>query len=93
MESSELLTILEQLERDKGIKKQILIEAVEAAVASAAKKLWTVDEEEEALRCVLAQHTRVFRKVKEWLTRPACWRCVGLDSRKGSSASLAPALA
>lgn len=47
MESSELLTILEQLERDKGIDKKILIEAVEAAVASAAKKLWTVDKEED----------------------------------------------
>lgn len=47
MENSELLTILEQLERDKGIDKKILIEAVEAAVASAAKKLWTVDKEEE----------------------------------------------
>ncbi|MCK5180840.1 MAG: hypothetical protein KAR32_15010, partial [Candidatus Omnitrophica bacterium] len=41
MESVELLGILEQLERDKGIKKEILIEAVEAAVASAARKLWT----------------------------------------------------
>lgn len=47
MESSELLTILEQLERDKGIDKEVLIEAVEAAVASAAKKLWTVDKEQE----------------------------------------------
>ena len=47
MESSELLGILEQLERDKGIEKHILIEAVESAVASAAKKLWTVDKDEE----------------------------------------------
>jgi transcription termination/antitermination protein NusA len=52
MESNELLGILEQLERDKGIKKEVLIEAVEAAVASAAKKLWTVDKEEE-IRVVL----------------------------------------
>lgn len=44
---SELLLILEQLERDKGINKEILIQAVEAAVASAAKKVWTVDKEEE----------------------------------------------
>ena len=44
MENNELLTILEQLERDKGIDKKILIEAVESAVASAAKKLWTVDK-------------------------------------------------
>ncbi len=47
MESSELLAILEQLERDKGIDKDVLVEAVEAAVASAAKKLWTVDKDEE----------------------------------------------
>ena len=47
MESSELLTILEQIERDKGIKKEVLIEAVESAVASAARKLWTVDKEED----------------------------------------------
>ena len=52
MESVELLGILEQLERDKGIKKEILIEAVEAAVASAARKLWTVDKEED-IRVVL----------------------------------------
>ncbi len=47
MENTELLGILEQLERDKGIKKEVLIEAVEAAVTSAAKKLWTVDKTED----------------------------------------------
>ena len=47
MDNNELLTILEQLERDKGINKDILIEAVESAVASAAKKIWTIDSEEE----------------------------------------------
>jgi len=52
MESNELLGILEQIERDKGIKKEVLIEAVESAVASAAKKLWTVDKNEE-VRAVL----------------------------------------
>ncbi|MCK5013706.1 MAG: transcription termination/antitermination protein NusA [Candidatus Omnitrophica bacterium] len=56
MESVELLGILEQLERDKGIKKEILIEAVEAAVASAARKLWTVDKEED-IRAVLDTKT------------------------------------
>lgn len=44
---SELLAILDQLERDKGIKRDTLIEAVEAAVASAARKVWTVDKEED----------------------------------------------
>jgi len=47
MDNRELLVILDQLERDKGINKDILIEAVEAAVASAAKKVWTVDSSEE----------------------------------------------
>ena len=56
MESGDLIGILEQLERDKGIDKKILIEAVEAAVASAAKKLWTVDKEEE-IRAVLDAKT------------------------------------
>src|SRR5437867_12745066 len=53
---SELLGILEQLERDKGINKEVLIEAVEAAVASAAKKVWTVDKEEE-IKVVLDRKT------------------------------------
>ncbi|NLE65489.1 MAG: transcription termination/antitermination protein NusA [Elusimicrobia bacterium] len=44
---SELMAILEQIERDKGISKEVLIEAVEAAVASAARKVWTIGEEEE----------------------------------------------
>jgi transcription termination/antitermination protein NusA len=56
MERSELLTILEQLERDKGIDKEVLIEAVEAAVASAAKKVWTVGKEED-VKVVLDRKT------------------------------------
>ncbi|MBN3039304.1 MAG: transcription termination/antitermination protein NusA [Candidatus Omnitrophica bacterium] len=36
--NEELLSILEHLEREKGIKKEILIQAVEAALVSAAKK-------------------------------------------------------
>lgn len=52
MGNNDLLGILEQLERDKGIEKKVLIEAVEAAVASAARKLWTVDKTED-IRAVL----------------------------------------
>ena len=43
--NEELMAILEQLERDKGIMKEILIEAVESALASAARKVWTGDKE------------------------------------------------
>jgi len=53
---NELLTILEQLERDKGISKDTLIEAVESAVASAARKIWTVDKEED-IKVVLDRKT------------------------------------
>jgi N utilization substance protein A len=37
--SQELLAIIEQIEREKGIKKDILIEAVESALLSAAKRV------------------------------------------------------
>ncbi len=57
--SSELMMILEQLERDKGINKEILIEAVETAVASAARKVWTVDKNQE----VTAQFDRKTGKI------------------------------
>ncbi|MCK4249504.1 MAG: transcription termination/antitermination protein NusA [Candidatus Omnitrophica bacterium] len=36
--NGELLTIIEQIERDKGIKKEILLEAIESALMSAARK-------------------------------------------------------
>jgi N utilization substance protein A len=40
MMNGELLAILEQIERDKGIDKDILIQAVESALVSAARKVW-----------------------------------------------------
>jgi N utilization substance protein A len=45
--SQELLAILEQIEREKGIKKEVLIEAVESALLSAAKKVIDVKPDEE----------------------------------------------
>ena len=37
--STELLTVLENIEREKGISRQVLIESIEAALVSAAKKV------------------------------------------------------
>ena len=37
--SLELLTVLENIEREKGISQRVLIESVEAALVSAAKKV------------------------------------------------------
>jgi N utilization substance protein A len=45
--SQELLAIIEQLEREKGIKKEVLIAAVESALLSAAKKVIDVKPDEE----------------------------------------------
>jgi transcription termination/antitermination protein NusA len=45
--SQELLAIIGQLEREKGIKKEVLIAAVESALLSAAKKVIDVKPEEE----------------------------------------------
>lgn len=45
--NTEILAILEQIERDRGIKKEVLIQAVESAIASAARKILSVKPEEE----------------------------------------------
>jgi len=54
--SKELLAIIEQIEREKGIKKQVLVEAVEGALLSAARKVVAVRPEDE-LKVVLDQET------------------------------------
>ncbi len=45
--NGELLAVLEHMEREKGIKKEILIQAVEAALASAVRKVVDVKPGEE----------------------------------------------
>jgi N utilization substance protein A len=65
--SQELLAIIEQLEREKGIKKEVLIEAVESALLSAAKKAIDLKPEEE-LKIQLDRDTgkiRAFRNAEE----------------------------
>ena len=44
--SQELMAILEQIEREKGIKKEVLIEAVESALVSAVRKVIEVKPED-----------------------------------------------
>ena len=46
--NGELLSILSAIERDKGIDREILIQAIEAAVATAAKKSEGAGEEAES---------------------------------------------
>ncbi|MDD5281082.1 MAG: transcription termination factor NusA [Candidatus Omnitrophica bacterium] len=45
--SHELLAIIEQIEREKGIKKDVMLEAVESAMLSAAKRVIDLKPDEE----------------------------------------------
>jgi N utilization substance protein A len=63
----ELLAILEQLEREKGIKKEVLIQAVESALLSAARKVIDIKPGED-LTVELDRNTgkiRAFRNKEE----------------------------
>ena len=48
--SQELLAIIEQIERERGIKKEVLIEAIQSALLSAAKKVIDAKPGEELKR-------------------------------------------
>ncbi len=58
--SQELLAIIEQIEREKGIKKEVLIEAVESALLSAAKRVIDLKPDEE-LKVELDRNTGKIR--------------------------------
>jgi len=65
--SQELLAILDQMEREKGIKKEVLIEAVESALVSAARRALNIKPEEE-LKIELDRNSgkiRAFRNKEE----------------------------
>jgi len=65
--SQELLAIIEQIEREKGIKKEVLIEAVESALLSAARKVVDLKPDEE-LKVILERNTgkiKAFRNQEE----------------------------
>ncbi|MEW6101627.1 MAG: transcription termination factor NusA [Candidatus Omnitrophota bacterium] len=65
--SQELLSIIEQIEREKGIKKEVLIEAVQSALLTAAKKVIDIKPDEE-LKIELDPATgkiRAFRNKEE----------------------------
>src|SRR3990167_2441434 len=64
--STELLTVLENIEREKGISRKVLIESVEAALVSAAKKvIHDKDKEVEVKIDLETGKIRVFSDGKE----------------------------
>lgn len=65
--SQELLAIIEQIEREKGIKKEVLISAIESALLSAAKRVIDIKPDEE-LKIELDPNTgkiKAFRNKEE----------------------------
>lgn len=48
--NDEILTILDSLEREKGISKEVLFEAIESALLSAAKKILGKDREDISVK-------------------------------------------
>ena len=64
--STELLAILENIEREKGISRQVLIESIEAALVSAAKKaLHDKDKPVEVKMDLETGKVRMFSEGKE----------------------------
>lgn len=61
--NGELLAILDQIEREKGINKEVLIQAVEAALLSAARKVIDVKPDEE-LKVQLDRNTGKIKAIK-----------------------------
>lgn len=60
----ELLAIIDQIEREKGIKKEVLIEAVQSALLSAARKVLDIKPDEE-IKIELDQNTGKIRTFKD----------------------------
>jgi len=55
--NGELLAILEQIERDKGVKKEILILAVESALVSAVRKVLPSDKNKDDIKVEIDRST------------------------------------
>jgi len=55
--NGELLSVLDYIEREKGISREVLIEAVESALVSAARKVISDKENEEDIAVKLNQET------------------------------------
>ncbi|MDD3982417.1 MAG: transcription termination factor NusA [Candidatus Omnitrophica bacterium] len=65
--SQELVAIIEQIEREKGIKKEILLEAVQSALVSAARKVLDAEQEDNITVEIDPKNGRIkaFRDGKE----------------------------
>src|SRR5882672_10606657 len=64
--SAELLAVLENIEREKGISRKVLIESIEAALVSAAKKVLHDKDKEVQVKIELETgRIRIYSEGKE----------------------------
>jgi N utilization substance protein A len=63
MNNEELLTILEHIEREKGVDKEILFQAIESALASAARKI--VGNKEAEVTATISRETGEIKIISE----------------------------
>ncbi len=57
--SQELIHVIDQISKEKGISKEMVIEAVESALVSAAKKKYGVPADRRADRPQAGRHRHV----------------------------------
>ncbi|NQT95749.1 MAG: transcription termination/antitermination protein NusA [Candidatus Omnitrophica bacterium] len=82
--NGELLSVLEYIEREKGIKREILIEAVESALVSAARKATGTKDEEDNITAKFDSNTgsiKIFLNEKE-ITSPEFGRIAAQTAKQ-----------
>ncbi|WP_269619912.1 transcription termination factor NusA [Zhongshania sp. BJYM1] len=65
--SKEILLVVEAVSNEKGVSKTIIFEAIEQALATAAKKRYDEDSE---IRVVIDRHTGDYQTFRSWLVMP-----------------------
>ena len=65
--SKEILLVVEAVSNEKGVSKSIIFEAIEQALATAAKKRYDEDSE---IRVVIDRHTGDYQTFRSWLVMP-----------------------
>jgi N utilization substance protein A len=63
--SKEILLVAEAVSNEKGVEQEVIFEAIELALAAAAKKRY--DDEEPEIRVVIDRRTGEFETYRSWL--------------------------
>ena len=63
--SKEILLVAEAVSNEKGVEQEVIFEAIELALAAAAKKRY--EDEEAEIRVVIDRRTGEFETYRSWL--------------------------